>query len=376
MRTIPQWAGIVVIAMLCSSVLIVSGVVPFLRPAAVYPSITPVVGVNDIDPAEFIFPFEKDRYRLQMPVDASIYSGAREGQKNAVLYEEIADEVWMAEYYRAFLDDPHQDDLYSGLLTAFEKVRDENQLDSDRYLEMIVAFVQAIPYQVHPPDTPPKFPVETVAERKGDCDDKSLLLAALLSRAGYDVALFNFVNDGHMAVGVASNGTTYGQSGYAYIETTDSGFVGAVPGTLAGGVTLTGEPQVIRVGNGTTRYTSGAETAYIIAREKEARESAGTLNEEIAHRSEALKRSEERLREEKSSITALRDGGDHNGYNRAIIPFNRDVRTHNQDLTDYMDDVERYDQTAEVYTYIVEHRHDRPGTYRWLLDRPLPTGIS
>ncbi|MBP2146842.1 hypothetical protein J2129_002296 [Methanofollis sp. W23] len=376
MRTIPQWAGIIVIAMLCSSVLIVSGVVPFLRPAAVYPSITPVAGVDEIDPAEFIFSFERDHYRLQMPVDAAVYSGAREGQKNAVLYEEIADEVWMAEYYRAFLDDPHQEDLYAGLLTAFREVGDENRLDSDRYLEMIVAFVQAIPYQVHPPDTPPKFPVETVAERKGDCDDKSLLLAALLSRDEYDVALFNFADDGHMAVGIASDDVTYGETGYAYIETTDSGFVGAVPGTLAGGVTLSGEPQVIRIGNGTTRYTGGAETAYIIAREQEAKEAAGTLNEEIARRSEALKRSEEGLREEKSSITSLLDGGDHSGYNRAIIPFNRDVRTHNQDLTDYMSDVERYDLTAEVYNYIVEHRHDRAGTYRWLLDHPLPTGTS
>lgn len=376
MRTIPQWAGIIVIAMLCSSVLVVSGVVPFLRPAAVYPSITPVAGVDDIDHAEFIFPFEKDRYRLQMPVDASVYSGARKGQKNAVLYEEIADEVWMAEYYRAFLNDPHQEGLYAGLLTAFEGVREKNQLDSDRYLEMIVAFVQAIPYQVHPPDTPPKFPIETVAERKGDCDDKSLLLAALLSRAGYDVALFNFADDGHMAVGIASDSATYGQTGYAYIETTDSGFVGAVPSTLAGGVTLTGEPQVIKIGNGTTRYLSGAETAYIIAREQEAKDAAGTLDEEIAHRSEALKRSEEKLRDEKSSITSLLDGGDRSGYNSAIVPFNRDVRTHNQDLTDYVSNVDRYDQTAEVYNYIVEHRHDRSGTYRWLLDHPLPPEAS
>ncbi|QYZ79226.1 hypothetical protein E2N92_07140 [Methanofollis formosanus] len=372
MRTIPQWAGIVVIALLCSSVLIVSGVVPFLRPAAVYPSITPVAGNDNLDPAEFVFSFEKEQYHLKMPVDAAVYGGAREGSKNAVLYEDLADEVWMAEYYQAFLEDPHQEDLYVGLLRAFENVRDEKKLDSDRYLEMITAFVQAIPYQVHPPDTPPKFPIETVAERKGDCDDKSLLLAALLSRAGYDVVLFNFVDDGHMAVGVASDSNTFGQTGYAYIETTDRSFVGAVPISLAGGVTLTGEPQVIGIGNGTARYRSSAETAYIIVREQEAKEIVGALNEEIARRSEALRNLEERLHEEKTSITALLETGDTAGYNAEVMPFNRDVKAYNQNLSAYQSDVERYDLIAGVYNYIVEHRHDRPGTYQWLLDHPLP----
>ncbi|QSZ67264.1 hypothetical protein RJ40_06985 [Methanofollis aquaemaris] len=372
MRTIPDWAGIAMIALLCSSVLVVSGVVPFLRPAAVYPSITPVAGSDDLDPAEFVFPFEKEQYRLQMPVDAAVYGGARGGAKNAILYEDLADEIWMADYYRAFLEDPHQEDLYTGLLRAFEEVRNKKNLDSDRYLEMITAFVQAIPYQVHPPDTPPKFPVETVAERKGDCDDKSLLLAALLSREGYDVALFNFVDDGHMAVGVASDGNTFCQTGYAYIETTDSGFVGSVPDNLAGGVTLNEEPQVIRIGNGTIRYTSGAETAYIISREKEAKEAAGTINENIAHYSEALRTSEERLREEKTSIITLLDMGDTAGYNAEVIPFNRDVRTYNQNLTTYQSKVEQYDRIAGIYNYILEHRHDRAGTYRWLLDHPLP----
>ena len=109
------------------------------------------------------------------------------------------------------------------------RVKDENGLDSDRYLEMITAFVQSIPYEDHPGGAPPKFPVETVAERTGDCDDKSLLLAALLSRAGYDVALLNFIENSHMGVGIAADTGTYGSTGYAFIETTDYNFVGGRP---------------------------------------------------------------------------------------------------------------------------------------------------
>jgi len=47
-----------------------------------------------------------------------------------------------------------------------------------------------------------KYPVETPVER-GDCEDKSILLAAILRALGYRTALLVFPDDpGHMAVGV------------------------------------------------------------------------------------------------------------------------------------------------------------------------------
>ena len=66
-----------------------------------------------------------------------------------------------------------------------------------------------------------------------------------------------------MALGVGSTGSFYKDTGYAYLETTNLSYVGVPPDELAGGVVLTSEPLVIPVGNGTTVYTSGAETSYI-----------------------------------------------------------------------------------------------------------------
>ncbi len=54
-----------------------------------------------------------------------------------------------------------------------------------------------------------KFPIETLVEGGGDCEDKSILLATLLHILGYDVVLFTMKivneNTGHVAVGFHLN---------------------------------------------------------------------------------------------------------------------------------------------------------------------------
>lgn len=68
----------------------------------------------------------------------------------------------------------------------------------------------------------PKYPVETLVEATGDCEDTSILMASLLRGAGYGVVLLN--PPGHMAVGVKCSYdygyVTYNGNKYCYIETT------------------------------------------------------------------------------------------------------------------------------------------------------------
>ena len=47
----------------------------------------------------------------------------------------------------------------------------------------------------------PKYPIETLAEKKGDCEDQAILAATLLTRMGYKVALLLLTT--HVALGVA-----------------------------------------------------------------------------------------------------------------------------------------------------------------------------
>ncbi|MGN1045288.1 MAG: InlB B-repeat-containing protein [Candidatus Methanomethylophilaceae archaeon] len=80
-----------------------------------------------------------------------------------------------------------------------------------------------------------KYPVETLFDMNGDCEDTSILFCAIVKAMGYDCAMLLF--DGHMAAGVTFDGqptsyTTFDADGnsYLYCETTATGYrVGAIP---------------------------------------------------------------------------------------------------------------------------------------------------
>lgn len=95
--------------------------------------------------------------------------------------------------------------------------------------EYITSFVQHIPYKSD--GQAPRHPVKTLVDQRGNCVDKSLLLASLLKALGYQVALLRLVNHNHMAVGVSGDysGISYLHNGnrYFYVEPTTHREIGA-----------------------------------------------------------------------------------------------------------------------------------------------------
>lgn len=83
-----------------------------------------------------------------------------------------------------------------------------------------------------------RFPVETLYDETGDCEDTSFLFASLVEAMGLDAVVLML--PGHAAVGVASDhgtGTYVMEEGvrYYYCETTSPGFeLGQLPGGLEG----------------------------------------------------------------------------------------------------------------------------------------------
>lgn len=87
-------------------------------------------------------------------------------------------------------------------------------------------------------DEYPKYPIETLVEGAGDCEDTSILLASLLKAVNLDAVLL--VGPRHMAVGVpCSNPEGYlgvGTIKYCYLETTSS--QDWLPGEIPPGINL------------------------------------------------------------------------------------------------------------------------------------------
>jgi len=87
-----------------------------------------------------------------------------------------------------------------------------------------------------------RYPVETLMEETGDCEDSTLLYASLMDNLGYDtVLLFYIINEdvGHLATGVhideIIDGVTieYEDQLYYYCETTSAGFnIGEKPSEI------------------------------------------------------------------------------------------------------------------------------------------------
>lgn len=140
----------------------------------------------------------------------------------------------------------------NGVYQLFDSIREKNQLSNLKFAELIVSFIQDIPYAVILPDdcnpnlyddkfiqdylnskdakcdSYEKFgintPVEFMSNLFGDCDTRTLLLYTMLAHYGFDVALFSSEYYSHSIIGVnlPFNGITYkyGNQRYVLWETT------------------------------------------------------------------------------------------------------------------------------------------------------------
>src|SRR5208337_819394 len=180
--------GVIIIVLLAMAV---AAGYQYTRESVVVPHI--VVGTDQSPPimATSTFLFEKSRITVTVPVDSAVYQAAKSTDKSVSIYGNVSESTWVTDSYREMVNDPAQDQMYSDLITQFRKIRDYQGLSSDEYLELMAAYTQSLTYKTTP-DNPTKYPVETVVEGAGDCDDKSVLLAGLLSREGYKVSLFEF----------------------------------------------------------------------------------------------------------------------------------------------------------------------------------------
>jgi hypothetical protein len=155
-------------------------------------------------------------------------------------------------YYHAFLDDPLEETTMHEIVAGVQSAANE----PDDQLRCAVSLVQAIPYGRSGTEPPHRYhnaqyPYETLYENSGVCEDKSLLLAAILRKLGYGVALFKFDTENHMAVGVrCADGYDFRDTGYAFIETTVPCIATDDQGKYVSFGRITTMPEVIPIAEG------------------------------------------------------------------------------------------------------------------------------
>jgi hypothetical protein len=357
--------GLFIIILALTAVLISSFVFP--KEVVIAPHIAPDLTRLQSSPIiiSHQFPFEKTTISLTVPINVSVHEGAKQAEKATTVYGNISETVWLAQSYRAMAQDPAQDSIYAALLAETDKIRLQQKLSDDEYLELITTYTQSLKYETKE-QNPAKFPVETVVDRAGDCDDKSLLLAGLLSREGYPVALLLFGPESHMAVGIGSDDYLYKNTGYTFVETTNYSFVGVPTEKLGGNLTLYSDPVIIPISNGTKFYSSGSETRYIhdmyVLSDMKIKE----LEPQVKNMESDLSYQQEKIAQLKSQIQEIRNTGNSNSYNAQVAVHNALVSDYNSKLNAYRQLFARYEKYALVHNYILEHMYDRKGVFEYV----------
>ena len=146
--------------------------------------------------------------------------------------------------YSVYVTHPWDDAYVDNLVEKIESAAAREGLNYLEKLEFTASLVQNLPYTVDSVTTPyneyPRYPIETLVDKGGDCEDTSILLASLLDRMGYGIVFISFpakgTEQGHVAVGVQGGEDFYGVyyelngGKYFYLETCRPGFqVGDIP---------------------------------------------------------------------------------------------------------------------------------------------------
>jgi hypothetical protein len=140
--------------------------------------------------------------------------------------------------YSVYVTHPYDDKYINNLVEKLRQAGKEYGYSEYEIISLAVAFVQSLEYtsdsETEGYDEYPRYPIETLVDNGGDCEDTSILTAALIHAMGYGVVLLRITdlpdNKSHMAVGVKGSdnitGSYYEYQGskYYYLETTGSGW--------------------------------------------------------------------------------------------------------------------------------------------------------
>ncbi|MCZ9313533.1 MAG: hypothetical protein O0V67_09140 [Methanocorpusculum sp.] len=162
--------------------------------------------------------------------------------KTAYQYFRMQDHTKNSNYVRYALSD-YDREYVREIADAFTVMGKNAGYNERETIENFIAFVQSLSYTSDPETTGmeeyPRYPLETLVDNSGDCEDVAILIASVLHEMGHGAVLLKLPQ--HMAVGIAGDdmfdGTyyLYNNTRYYYQETTARGwYIGDLPDEFAG----------------------------------------------------------------------------------------------------------------------------------------------
>lgn len=144
--------------------------------------------------------------------------------------------------YVDMVTESKSDPSIKSLVSQLREIADTKRYNDRQLADYVASFVQSMPYTIDYDtkgrDEYPRYPVETLFERGGDCEDTSILTACLLDSLGIEVILLFMEDAQHIAVGVDvplqyGYYFEFGDTNFWFLETTAEGWrIGDMPPEL------------------------------------------------------------------------------------------------------------------------------------------------
>ena len=172
----------------------------------------------------YLWSYQGRQYSLQLSIPESHY-----------LYYQGLDRI-PTDDWSIYVTHPYDDDYIDVIIRKFNNIAIDRGYTEIQKVNLVISFVQNLPYTSDSVTTSfdeyPRFPLETLVDGGGDCEDSAILTAALMDAMSYPIVLLGL--PGHMAVGIGISGTgsyyEYEGEEYYYLETTGTGWeLGEIP---------------------------------------------------------------------------------------------------------------------------------------------------
>ncbi len=186
---------------------------------------------SDSRTSTFSWVFHGKKYEMKVPLSANLYFYYSQSPK-VFTYKGTLPDNWTESYNTMFLRVRSDDYTFDSVTTALLTLARKDNFSQDDTADFILSFAQSIPYDFKKniKKDLTQYPYETLYTNKGVCADKTFLAYELLKRAGYGVAIMQFLDKNHQAVGIrCSPQDAVFHSGYCYAETTNSLPIGMIP---------------------------------------------------------------------------------------------------------------------------------------------------
>jgi len=291
-------------------------------------------------------------------------------------------ENWEEEYYALFFERPLGENSIQEIARKTKNLGEEKKLTEDQIVELVLSFVQAIPYDDAKADSilgsgqeSINYPYETLFLKSGVCSDKSILAASILRELGYGTALFTYEAEKHMALGIKCPlEYSHNNSGYCYAETTSTGFkIGMIPDFDQKNRAVAnkemksfeekqveqfnykrlGTPKVFQATEG-KEYRGIAKTIAIAKEIDSLKVSINDLGKEIQNLFKDVKDKEEELEDILSDMKKLKKKEEYENYNDLVDDYNDLAKDYKKDIDKYNSLIKTYNQKVSRYNTLIK----------------------